>query len=131
MRHIEVERGRQRYLSVRNVCGCACFAGFGKGTDACRHVILLQFGFHHGVVGPIDEVVLRPKVLQYAHLSIYITLHAVVITVQMVGRDVEQHGDMRLKAVHVFELKAAQLDNIPLVCAFGHLQSQTTANVSA
>ena len=37
------------------------------------------------------------------------------VTIQVVGLDVEHHGNMRAKAVHGFKLKAGKLEDIPCV----------------
>ena len=73
---------------------------------------------------------MRCKVLQDAHFCIHIALHLIVIAVEVVGCDIEQHGDVRFKLEHIFKLEAAQFDDIPIVCAFGHLQSQASSDVS-
>ena len=82
---------------------------------------------HHHIAGdeliltPVDEGILLRLILQDTHLSHSVLLEVIVIAIQMVGCDVEQHGNMCLKAIHVFKLEAAQLDNIPIVCTLCHL----------
>ena len=83
-----------------------------------------------GVVGPIDEGVRPGLVLQDAQLGVHIALHLAAVTVQVVGRDVHQHGDVSLEAVHVVELETAQLDHVARVRILGHLQGQAAPDVA-
>ena len=48
----------------------------------------------------------------------------------MVGRDVHQHGDVSLEAVHVVELETAQFDHVARVRILGHLQGEAAPNVA-
>ena len=57
--------------------------------------------------------------------------HHAPIAVQVVGRDVEQHGDVGAEVVHVVELKRAEFYDVVLVRVFGHLVGQRVANVAS
>ena len=49
----------------------------------------------------------------------------------MVGRDVEQHGDVGAEVVHVIQLERRELDDVVFVRFLGHLQGQRVANVTS
>ena len=48
----------------------------------------------------------------------------------MVGRDVQQDGNVCTEIIHVVELERAELDDVIFVRIFRHLQSQGVADVS-
>ena len=48
----------------------------------------------------------------------------------MVGRDVEQHGDIGLELIHVVELETAQLDDIHVMMLGGHLKGEAAPHVT-
>ena len=83
-----------------------------------------------GVVGPIDEGVRPGLVLQDAQLGVHITLHLAAVTVQVVGRDVHQHGDVGLEVIHVVALETAQFDHVARVRILGHLQGEAAPDVA-
>jgi hypothetical protein len=49
----------------------------------------------------------------------------------MIGRNVEQDGDIGTELIHIVELKTAQFDDIPVVVAHSHLISQTLSDISS
>ena len=53
-----------------------------------------------------------------------------VVAVQVVGRDVEQHGDVGFKIEHIVELEAAQLDNVYVVMLRSHLICEASADIA-
>ena len=53
-----------------------------------------------------------------------------VVTVQMVGRDVKQHGNVSPETVHVVQLETAQFYHIIVIIFLGHLQGQALADIS-
>ena len=104
--------------------------GVGEGVAGGFGVMLGHLAAQDGVVGPIDEGVRPSLVLQDAQLGVHITLHLAAVTVQVVGRDVHQHGDVGLEAVHVIELETAQLDHVARVRLLGHLQGEAAPDVA-
>ena len=80
-----------------------------------------QFFRDYGVVSPIDKGILRRLVLDDAHLRIRVVLHAVVITVQMVGRDIQQNGNIGTEVIHIVQLERRQLDDVILMRLLSHL----------
>ena len=82
------------------------------------------------VVVPEDERIFRRLVLDYAELGVHIILHLVVITVQMIGRYIQQDSYIRFEVVHVVQLKTAQFDHVDRVRVFGNLQCQAVSYVS-
>ena len=85
-------------------------------------MVLAQLLGDDGVVLPEDEGILTGLVLGDAELGCGIVLHLVVVAVQVVGRDVEQHGHIGLELIHVVELKTAQLNDIHVMMLGGYLQ---------
>ena len=47
----------------------------------------------------------------------------------MVGRYIQQDGDIRLKVIHVVELKTTQFDHVDGVRIFSHLKSEAVPDV--
>ena len=68
-------------------------------------VVFLQFSLDDGVVGPVDEGILWRLVLDDTHLGIHIVLHLKVIPVKVIGRDVQQNGNVCTEVVHVIQLE--------------------------
>ncbi|OAV74510.1 hypothetical protein Barb7_01987 [Bacteroidales bacterium Barb7] len=83
-----------------------------------------------GVVIPEDESIGVGLVLEDAEFGVRIVLHLVIISVQMVGGDIQQDGDVGFEVVHIVQLKAAQLNHINCVRVFRHLQGKAVAYVS-
>ena len=46
-------------------------------------------------------------ILQDTQLRIHIILHLVIITVQVVGRNIQQNRNIRLEIIHIVQLEAA------------------------
>ena len=115
--------GREAALQLRPV-------GVGEGVAGGLGVMLGHLAAQDGVVSPIDKGVRPGLILQDAQLGVHITLHLAAVTVQVVGRDVHQHGDVGLEAVHVVELETAQFDHVARVRILGHLQGQAAPDVA-
>lgn len=82
------------------------------------------------VISPINELVVSLLVLQNTHLGVHIVLHAEAIAVEMVGRNVQQHGNVGAEAEHIVQLERRQLNDIPVVTGGGHLIGQAVADVT-
>ena len=54
-----------------------------------------------------------------------------VVAVQMVGRDVHQHADMRPELIHAVQLERTQLQHIPVVRPRGDRVGEALADVAA
>ena len=103
--HVEGLRLLNDVLSGLYVADAAPLFQFGEGILHGLDVVFLQLALDDGVVVPVDEGVLRRLVLHDAHLGVDIVLHLEVVAVQVVGGDVEQHGDVGAEVVHVVQLK--------------------------
>lgn len=103
----------------------------GKGAQACADAHAGDARSNYGVVRPIDCQIRRPEVLEHAQLGRDIVLHFVVITIQMVGRDIEQHGHIGVKGVHIVQLKRGQLDDVYSMRLIGYKTGQTHAYIAA
>ena len=117
-------------LSFLDVGYRAVFLDQREGTLHGLDVVFLEFATDDGVVVPVDECVLLGLILQDAHLGVDIVLHLVVVAVEMVGGDVEQHGNIGAEVVHVVELERREFDDVVFMWVFSHLQSQRTSDVS-
>ena len=82
------------------------------------------------IVGAIDKAVLRTLVAQDAEFAVDIVLQPVLVPVQMIGRNVRQHSDVGPEIVAPVELKAAQLDHVPVAPLRGDRQRETPAYVA-
>ena len=91
--------------SVPRAAGYGVFRREGELLHA--QVVFRELLPDHFVVARIDEIVARSLVLRDAHLRIGVVLEAVVVAVEVVGRDVHQHADMRPELVHAVELERA------------------------
>ena len=80
-----------------------------------------QLALDNGVVVPVDEAVGRCLVLDDTHLGGGVVFKLELVTVQMVGSNVEQYGDVGVEVIHIVQLKTAQLYDIPLVRRLGYL----------
>ncbi len=102
----------------------------GKGENPGLGGNLPQLGAHHGVILPVDEGIARGEVLEDAELGVDIVLHLVVVAVEVVGRDVEQHGDVGLERIHIVELERAQLNHVDGMRVAGDLKGEAVADVA-
>ena len=73
------------------------------------------------IILPEYERIFTRLIARDAELGGGIVLHLVIIAVQVVGRDVEQHGDISLEFIHVVELETAQLNDIHVMVLGRHL----------
>ena len=69
--------------------------------------VFVQFPLDNRVVIPEDKCISIGLVLDNAELGIYIVLHLISVTVQMIGRNVHQYGDISMEFVHVIQLETA------------------------
>ena len=128
--HVERRRILQLVLPLLNVTDDAALLYIGERALHGLDVVLLQLGRDDGVVGPVDEGVFRRLVTDDAHLRVGIVLHLVVVAVQMVGRDVQQDGDVGTEVIHIVQLERRELDDIVFMRIFSHLQGQRVADVT-
>ena len=102
--------------------------GAHLGFDA----ILAELCADDGIVVPVDEGIFLCLVLHDSHFGIGILLHRTFVAVQMVGRYVEQNGNVRTEVVHVVELETAEFDDVVLEgAALGNLECEAPADVSS
>ena len=94
-------------------------------------VVFRQLPADHPIVARIDEPVARSHVLRDAHLGVDVVLEAVVIAVEVVGRNVRQNADMGAEPVHAVQLERAQFQDIPVVVARSHGVGEALADVAA
>ena len=129
---LHIERLRPLYfvLSFLDVAYDAFLLQFREGVLDRLNVILLQLPLDDGIVGPVDEGILRCLVLDDTHLRIDIILHLEVVTVQMVGCDVQEDGDIGTEVIHIIQLEGAELDDIILMRIFSHLQRQRITDIA-
>ena len=69
-------------------------------------------------------------VLNDAHFGVGILLELIVVTVQMVGGNVQQDGDVCTEIVHIVELETAKFNHVVVVWLFSNLQGEALADVS-
>ena len=62
----------------------------------------LKLPLDHRIVLPEYEGICRSHVAYDAELRVDIVLHVIIVTVQMVGRDVEHHRYVCFEVIHVF-----------------------------
>ena len=82
------------------------------------------------IVGVVDEEVVAVEVAGDAQLGLGIFLQAVIVAVEVVGRDVEQHRHPGPEVVGVVELKGAELDHVILEFVLYNLLRQREAHVA-
>ena len=103
--HVEGHRLLNGILASFDVTDGTLLLQLGEWILNCFDVVFLQLGFDDGVIIPIDESVFWCLVLYNTHLRINIVLHAVVVSVQVIGRYVQQDGNVGTEIVHIVELK--------------------------
>ena len=93
--------------------------------------MLVQFPLDDGVIIPEDESIFRSLVLCDAEFGIHIVLHTMVVTVQMIGCDVHQHGNIGTELIHIIQLERAELNHIIIMLVCGYLQGKTLTYVTS
>ena len=129
---LHVERGGllDGVLSLFDVADRTFLFQFREGQLYGLDVVFLQFPLYDGVVVPVDEGILGCLVLDDSHLRVHIVLHAVLVAVQVVGRDVHQDGYVGAEVIHIVELEAGQFDDVVFVRVLCHLECQTPAYIA-
>ena len=79
----------------------------GEGQQVSRHEGSLQVADRYLVVGVVDKVTLGVQVAGDTQLGLRVLFEVVVVAVEVVGRDVEQHRHPGPEVVGVVELKRA------------------------
>ena len=128
--HVEGDWFGETYFVFLHIGHCPFFFPFGKRIAVGMDAMFMQLTLDDGVVIPKDESIFRSLILYDAEFGIYIVLHFVIVSVQMVGSDVHQYGNVGMKIIHIVQLEAAQLDYIVIIIAFCYLKSQTLTDVS-
>ena len=128
--HVERRRLLDGILAVLHIADRAFLLQLRERILYSLDVVLLQLALDYWVVVPVDERVLVGLVLYDAHLRVHIVLHAVVVAVEMVGRDVQQDGNVGVEVVHVVELERAKLYDVVFVRILSHLQRKRASDVA-
>ena len=102
----------------------------GKRQHARFHADMMQLLRDDRVVFPIDESIVFRLILQNPEFCIHIVLHLMVVTVEMVRRDIQNHSDVSLEVIHVVELETAQLHDIHIVFLRSHLQRKARPHIA-
>ena len=105
--HIEGNRFCKVYLMILYVSSISFFLALGKRIVMPVYAVLMQLLLNDRVIIPEDEGIIRRLVLEDTELGIHVILHLMVVSIQMVGRDVHQHGDIGMEIIHVIQLEAA------------------------
>ena len=108
-------------LSLLDITDGSFLLQFREGELDSLDIVFLQLLFDDGVIVPIDEGILRSLVLDDTHLCVNIVLHLEIISVQMVGCDIQQDGNVGTEVVHIIQLEGTQLDDIVFVGIFSNL----------
>ena len=111
----------------RAACGVLSVA---EAQLAALGLQVLQLAADVLVLLPVDECVRGVLVLQYAHLRVHVVLHLEVVAVEVVGRDVQQYGNVGAEVVHVVKLEGRKLYHVPVLVVLRHLQGETSSDVS-
>ena len=130
--HRERRAGSVEYEIVLGVDigGGILLAGLAEGIAGGLDGDGLELTGDDGVVLPVYEGILGSLIAQDAEFSVDVALHLVAVAVEMVGGDVEHHGDIGAEVIHIVELKRTQLDDIHLVGLAAHLVGQRAADVA-
>ena len=76
-----------------------------EGVEGCLWLYACNLAVNDGVLAPVDEGILARLVACDTELSIHIVLELVVVSIQVVGRDIEQNGNICLEIVAVIQLE--------------------------
>ena len=106
----------------------------GKGKHSLSVVVLCKLARDVFIVCPIDEAVVGSLVLGDAHFRANVAHHFKVVAVEMIGGDVEQHGNVGTEVVHIVELERGDFQYIPISIAFlfdfCHLECERASDVA-
>ena len=106
----------------------------GKRQHLLSVVVTGKFAGDVFIVSPVDEVVVGRLVLGDAHFGTNIAHHFKVVAIEVVGSDVEQHGNVGTEVVHIVELERGDFQYIPIAVAFffdfSYLKCERTTDVS-
>ena len=107
----------------------------GKRQHLLSVVVTGKFAGNVFIVSPVDEAVVGRLVLGDAHFGTNIAHHFKVVAIEVVGGDVEQHGNVGSEVVHIVELERGDFQHIPIAVAFFfdfcYLKCERTTDVSS
>ena len=101
-----------------------------EGVECRLWLYACNLAVNDGVLAPVDEGILARLVACDTELSIHIVLELVVVSVQVVGRDIEQNGNIRLEIVAVIQLERGELNHVVVMILLCHLQRQRIADIA-
>ncbi len=128
--HIEGYRFIDFHFSVFYVCDDTVFFYGRERIEVGAQPMFCQFALDDRVIVPENEGIFRCLVLRDAELGVHIILHLVIITVQMIGCDVHQYGNVGAEVVHVIQLERTKFNYIIIMLFRCHLQGKAVADVS-
>ena len=82
------------------------------------------------IIGTPHKVVGSRLILSNAEFAFRIQIELVLVAIEVIGGDVEQHRDVAGEVKHAIELKATELHHVVAVLCFGHLPRQAVPNVA-
>ena len=137
LRHVDLDRllaccSRKLAVAQKGVARTARYS-IARRERQLPHpqVVLGQLLPDRLVVARIDEPVARSLILRDAHLRVDVVPEAMIVAVEVVGRDIHQHPDVGTETVHAVELERTQLQHIPVVVARGHRVGEALADIAA
>ena len=68
-------------------------------------------------------------ILDNSEFRINIVLHIVSVTVEMIGRNIQQHGNIGFETIHVVELETTQFDHIIIIMFGRYLQGEALSHI--
>ena len=87
------------------------------------NAVFMKLLLYDWVVIPKNECIFLRLVLDDTELGIYIILHLVFVSVQMVWSDVHHYSDISMEFIHVVQLEAAKFNHIIIIVVFCNLES--------
>ena len=82
------------------------------------------------IISTINEPFRYSLILQNTELTIDIILQLMVITIQMIRRNIHQHSDIGLEIIHAVKLEATQLYYIPVTIFRCNSQRKALPNIT-
>ncbi len=75
-------------------------------------------------------MVIRPHILDEPELGVDVVLHFILVSIEVIRRDVQQDANLRAERGRAIQLETADFNDIPIMLFHGHLSSQTFAHIA-
>ena len=98
--------------------------------ERCTELQAFHFPVNDRVFSPVDERIVCRLVTRDTELGVDVVLELKIVPVEVIRRDVQQDGYIRLEIVHIIQLEGTQFNHVIVVLLMCHLEGERVAYIA-